>query len=246
MGTGEAKREGEPVYDFDNLRQQIESQPSTMRWLLPALLTIFFLAVVGILTLPVLFSPPVEGPSDGTIDVGASTDLDPSHSHLAETRDRSIAVFVPEQAFPAGGRLILQPRRPELIPDRISNRIERVLAVDLLVIDAAGEVVSDVTFNASPILCFRPNEYYRTMAEAGQSEIFVQRYDEGQIPVAWVKLDLVMGWEGDQVCAGLDHLSLFALASKPSDVSRLPFGGDDPPPEMEPGVERLYAPAGMP
>ncbi|HEY68957.1 MAG TPA: hypothetical protein G4O08_00050, partial [Anaerolineae bacterium] len=60
------------MHDFDRLRQQIESQPSNMRWLLPALLTIFFLAVVGVLTLPVLFSPPVEGPSDGPIgDSGA-------------------------------------------------------------------------------------------------------------------------------------------------------------------------------
>ena len=121
-----------------------------------------------------------------------------------------------------------------------------VLAVDMLVLDAGGEVVSNASFDIAPILCFRPNEYYRTLAEAGQSEIFVQRYADEQIPGSWVDLNHVMGWEGDQVCAGLDHLSLFALAYKPSDASRLPFGGDDPPPETEPGVERLYSPAGMP
>ena len=235
------------MHELESLRQQIESEPATLRWLLPALLTIFFLAVVGFLTLPVLFSPPIEGPSDGSNDDGgASTDLDPSRSHLVEMQDGSIAVFVPVQAFPAGGRLILQPRRSELIPDRISDQVERVLAVDVLVLDAGGEVVSNASFDIAPILCFRPNEYYRTMAEAGQSEIFVQRYADEQIPGSWVDLNHVMGWEGDQVCAGLDHLSLFALAYKPSDASRLPFGGDDPPPETEPGVERLYAPAGMP
>jgi hypothetical protein len=235
------------IDDFSKLRKHLESQPTNIPWLLPALLTVLVIAVIGVLTLPVLLSPPHDGPSDGSFDdVGASTDLDPSRSHLTETRDRSISVFVPEQAFPSGGRLILQPRRPELIPDRIRDRIERVLAVDLLVIDAGGEVVSDAAFQASPILCFRPNEYYQAMADAGQSDILVQYFDDGQIPGVWMDMNLITGWEGDQVCTSLDHLSLFALASKPTEASLLPFGGGDPPPETELGLERLYAPMGAP
>jgi hypothetical protein len=207
----------------------------------------FFLAVVGVLTLPVLSLPPRDHPVGGSFDMdGTSTDLDPSRSHLAETRDRRIAVYVPEQAFPRGGRLIIQPRRPELIPERVSQEAERLLAVDLLVIDASGAVVPDVEFNVVPLLCFRPLVNQLALADAGQAAIRVQRYDESLVPGVWVDMDPVMGWEQGQVCASLDHLSLFALVTGPSVSEQAAFGDNQPPDGSESGEPRLYVPMGGP
>jgi hypothetical protein len=209
------------------------------------MLTMLFIGAIGVLTLPVLSLPPRDHSVGGSFDTdGTSTDLDPSRSHLAETRDRRIAVYVPEQAFPQGGRLIVQPRRPELIPERVNQEAERLLAVDLLVIDASGAVVSDVAFHAMPLLCFRPLVNQLTLAETGQAAIRVQRYDESQIPGVWVDMAPVMGWEQGQVCAGLDHLSLFALVTGPTVSEQAAFGDNEPPAGSESGEPRLYAPMG--
>ena len=217
------------------------------KWVLSAILTVVVIAVVGILTLPVLGLPPRDPLSSGSFDGGGtSTDLDPSRSHLAETRDRSIAVYVPEQAFPHGGRLIVQPRRAELIPDRVSNDIERLLAVDLLVIDASGDVISGVVFEAPPLLCFRLEENHQTLAFSGQAEINIQRFDDANVPWAWVDMPPVPGWEEQQVCAELDHLSLFALASSSSASESAAYGGKDPPADSQPGLPRLYVPMAGP
>jgi hypothetical protein len=209
------------------------------------MLTMLFIAAVVVLTLPVLSLPPRDTPVGGSFDTdGTSTDLDPSRSHLAETRDRRIAVYVPEQAFPRGGRLIIQPRRPELIPERVNQEAERLLAVDLLVIDTSGAVVPNVTFNVMPLLCFRPLVNQLALAETGQAEIRVQRYDESQIPGAWVDMVPMIGWEEGQVCAGLDHLSLFALVTGPSFSGESAFGDDETPVDSKSGTPRLYAPMG--
>jgi hypothetical protein len=209
------------------------------------MLTMLFIAAVVVLTLPVLSLPPRDTPVGGSFDTdGTSTDLDPSRSHLAETRDRRIAVYVPEQAFPQGGRLIIQPRRPELIPERVNQEAERLLAVDLLVIDTSGAVVPNVTFNVMPLLCFRPLVNQLALAETGQAEIRVQRYDESQIPGAWVDMVPMIGWEEGQVCAGLDHLSLFALVTGPSFSGESAFGDGETPVDSKSGTPRLYAPMG--
>lgn len=227
--------------------QSMPEPAQARRWLLPGMLTLLFIAVVAVLTLPVLSLPPRDHPVGGSFDSdGTSTDLDPSRSHLAETRDRRIAVYVPEQAFPQGGRLIIQPRRPELIPERVSLEAERLLAVDLLVIDASGAVVPDVEFNAVPLLCFRPLNNQMALAEAGQAAIRVQRYDESRVPGVWVDMNPVLGWEQGQICAGLDHLSLFALVSGPSISEQAAYGDHEPPTGSESGVPRLYVPMGGP
>ncbi len=103
--------------------------------------------------------------------------------------------------------MIVQPRRPELIPERVHQEAERLLAVDLLVIDTSGAVVPNATFDVMPLLCFRPLVNQLVLAETGQAEIRVQRYDESRIPGAWVDMAPVIGWEEGQVCAALDHLS---------------------------------------
>lgn len=214
---------------------------------MPVMLTMLFLAGVAVLTLPVLSLPPRDHPVGGSFDIdGTSTDLDPSRSHLAETRDRRIAIYVPEQAFPQGGRLIVQPRRPELVPERVSQEAERLLAVDLLVIDSSGAVVPNAVFNVVPLLCFRPLENQLALAVAGKAAIHVQRYDESQTPGVWVDLATVMGWEEGQICAGLDHLSLFALVSGPSVSEQAAFGDNEPPSDSQSGEPRLYIPMGGP
>jgi hypothetical protein len=242
------EKEDNPMKGNGSMSKQPEPKASEPRgWALPAILTVLLIAVVGVLTLPMLSAPPQDALPGGIFNGdGTSTDLDPSRSHLAETRDGMIAVYIPEQAYPFGGRLIVQPRRAELIPDRVSDEIERLLAVDLLVIDASGAVVSNVEFDVAPLLCFRPDQYQEVRTAEGQAEILVQRYDDNQIPGDWVDLSSVMGWEDGLVCASLDHLSLFALAASPTALDQAPYGGQDPPSDSQPGAPKLYAPASVP
>jgi hypothetical protein len=112
--------------------------------------------------------------------------------------------------------LVMQPRDLEFVPILIDVEVERVKAVDLLILDAAGEIVPRPAFDADLLLCFRLSDELKRMQTEDAEAVAVQRFDDQEL--VWLALPTGPGWTHDQICATINHLSIFALAVRhPSD-----------------------------
>lgn len=182
--------------------------------MLVGLICVAVIALVVVLVLPfVRMPPPVAGPVyELPIVAEASAALDPARDVLLESVDRVVSVYVPAGASPAGGTLLLQSRRADLVPFQTEGPIERIAAVDLLVIGPEMQVVSPVEFAQSILVCFRLDENLEALRQSDPSAVVIQQFDERPEALAWVDQVTGPGWEERMVCTGTTHLSLFALA----------------------------------
>lgn len=182
---------------------------------LSVLLTIFGVVAIAItvtiLLLPPLLSPPPEpGPIYDLFDYGElSASLDPGIDRLLETHDGQVALYVPVGAYAGAGTMVIQPRDSQFVPLSAEGPVERIRAVDLLILDLDGNLVEAPHFEVELLLCFRLSIELQTMRQADGGSLGVQRFDEGQLN--WLDLSTGPGWDHDQICATIDHLSIFAL-----------------------------------
>ncbi len=140
--------------------------------------------------------------------------------------------------------MIMKERRPELVPVRTDGTYSRQLAVDFLFLAPDGSVLTNVSLLNPVLLCFQLTEDQTDAREDDPSAIVVQYFDENVDPAEWLTLPPRAGWEGNQLCAELEHLSLFALATKAVLLDALDLKGAasaTPPAISEPAPE-LYVP----
>lgn len=166
------------------------------------------------MVIPPLLEPPpaTSGPGYDVLALGeAVVTLEAGQEQLAVTQDGRVAVYIPQGAMPVSGRLIVRARRPELVPLRVQGSTERLLAVDLLLVLPDGDIETSVPFAAPALLCFslRPEE--RALLDSSPGALTVSRYEETAEEPRWVDLPQAPGWQEGQLCAALEHLSLFAL-----------------------------------
>jgi hypothetical protein len=97
-------------------------------WPLAAVAGIVVIAACALLTLPFLLTPPPDEPGgyDLPILAEASARLGPGANVLLETRDGAVAVFAPMGSYGQTGTLIIQTRRPELVPFQVEPGVERI------------------------------------------------------------------------------------------------------------------------
>jgi len=171
------------------------------------------IAAVALLTLPFLLAPPPDGSGgyDLPILAEASARLGPDANVLLETRDGAVAVFAPMGSYTQTGTLIIQTRRPELVPFQAEPGVQRVQAVDLLVLDSSGQVKGDVVFDQPILVCFRLTSDLEARRQADPAAVSIQWFDDQPEALTWVDMPVRPGWMVDQLCTSVDHLSLFAL-----------------------------------
>ena len=196
---------------------------------------------VRLLLLPTLLAPPLsQAPAYDMFSSGeVATKVDPARDWLLISEDGLVALLVPVGAVPAIGTLVMQPRDYELIPVRTEGSIERVRAVDILMLDANGEIVQSPTFDPQLLLCFRLSADLQSVRDSGSQSVKIQRFDQRPHELKWEDLALVLGWESNQICSTLNHLSIVALA-----VDRRHEPTESPPidqeiPTSEPGFYSL-------
>ena len=171
-------------------------------------------AAVFLLLLPTLVAPPPsQAPAYDMFSSGeVSANVDPAQDLLLISEDGQVALRIPVGSAPAIGALIMQPRNYELIPARAEGPIERIRAVDILMLDANGEIVRSPEFDPQLLLCFRLSPELQKARDTGSQSVMIHRFDETPEILEWDNLAVVPGWESDQICATLDHLSILALA----------------------------------
>jgi hypothetical protein len=204
-----------PVLSDDTKPHRRAPKPRrALRWILIVLIAVAGIALVVVLVLPFLqMPPPVAGPAyELPIVAEANASLDPARDALLESADRIVAVYVPAGAYPAGGTLVLQSRRADLVPFQSEGRTDRIFAVDLLVLGPEMQVVSPAEFAQAILVCFRIDENLDSLRRADPTAVVIQQFDERPEVLAWADQVTGPGWEERMLCTGTTHLSLFALA----------------------------------
>jgi hypothetical protein len=190
---------------------------------------------LALVLIPLRLPPPSPGPGYQAFSSSffgeVGVDLDPAKDHLLLSEDELVTVYVPVGAYEEGGRLVLQPRDVGMIPERVDEGAERVLAVDLLIVGEQGEIVEEPHFNQSLLLCFD------TSGIQTESSMSIQRYEQG-----WNDLPTGPGWQLDQVCATLDHLSIIALTIQVVEPTATPPDAPKSQPTPTPELLDLYSP----
>ncbi len=167
-----------------------------------------------LLLLPALLAPPPsQAPAYDMFSSGeVTTKVDPARDRLLVSEDGQVALHVPIGAVPVIGTLVMQPRDYNLIPIREEGSIERIRAVDILMLDANGEIVQSPTFDPELLLCFRLSADLQKARDADSHSVMIQRFDERPQVLKWEDLAVGPGWDSDQICSTLTHLSILALA----------------------------------
>jgi hypothetical protein len=216
-------------------------------WPLAAAAGVVVIAACALLTLPFLLTAPPDdsGGYDLPILAEASARLAPDANVLLETRDGAVAVFAPMGSYAQTGTLIIQTRRPELVPFQVEQGVERIQAVDLLVLDSNGQVKGNVIFDQPILVCFRLTPDLEALRQADGGAVSIQWFDDQPEALAWVDMPGRPGWLQGQLCTAVDHLSLYALVVRVAQTpTALPATGIAPAdPTATPGV---YLPPSSP
>lgn len=228
-----------------NTDQEAQTKKAHYRIIWGAILVGMFglaaVLAVRLLLLPTLLAPPPsQAPAYDMFSSGeVVTKVDPARDWLLISEDGQVALLVPVGAVPAIGTLVMQPRDYELIPFRAEGSIERVRAVDILMLDANGEIVQSPAFDPRLLLCFRLSAELQKARDSGSQSIRIQRFDERPQVLKWDDLAVVPGWESNQICSTLNHLSILALAvDRGQDPTKLPPVNQEIP-TSEPGPYSL-------
>lgn len=223
------------------LPQQGRKSRSPRGQTLSVLLAVLAVAAVAIaaliLLLPPLLSPPPEpGPIYDLFEYGeVSAPLDPGVDRLLQTDDQQVALYVPVGAYAGSGTIVLQPRDLQFVPLRVEGSLERVRAVDLLIVDPQGNLVESPSFDVELLLCFKLTDEQQAFQEQDPQSIGIQHFDETALN--WSDLATGPGWEHEQICATIDHFSMFAL------TVNYPEAEQTPTPTVGPKVGPTSTPA---
>lgn len=218
-------------------------------WLMGAGFVLVSLAVFAVLVIPPLIDPPPEvGPGYDVFggELTASTTVEPGKDQLIQLDQGLVAAFIPKDTFGGAGRLILKERRADLVPVRESRSRARELAVDMLFLTPDGEVLSNINLVQPILLCFQLTPEQADQQAADPTSYEVQHYAEYIQPPEWLTLPGQPGWQEGQLCAEVEHLSLFALARKVAleEVSQSKTIAS-PTPRLTVVAPELYEPDGL-
>lgn len=173
--------------------------------------------VIGLLVLPPLVeTSPGIGPGYDVLALGeVSVALHPGDDALLRTQDGIVTVYVPADAYPDEGVLILKAHPVELLPDVSAEESLRFYPVDVYIADRTGSLLEATAFSQPVLLCYLLTEDLIAAWQADPDSVRLERYETSPVP-QWVSLPWGPGWEQSQLCGSLDHLTLFSLAVDPS------------------------------
>lgn len=205
-------------------------QSKAFRWIILGVSLVGLLTAASIIVVRNLSAPPPVYQDVYNFNLGglASIEIDPSSDHLLALPDETVQIYVPQGAYPEGGSLVILPRTSSFIPRAIEDQTLRLLAADVFVVAADGDVRSTVNLERSLLICFSLDSEQQLLALDDEIQFSVQRYDESLEAPAWMDLPPSPGWTDGQVCTATDHLSLYALAMT------FPLGEEVPTPTAEP------------
>jgi hypothetical protein len=143
-------------------------------------------------------------------------------------------LYLPAGAIDMPGSIAIFPREPNLFSTPGDTEWIRPLVVNVEFRDGQGKPVSFLTLAKPAEICFKiTNERWKDYTRH-PNEYEVQTYAEEKNPPRWEPLILVTHPERSELCGQTDHLSLFALATKPETKIPLTDPTQTPNPSQEP------------
>lgn len=138
--------------------------------------------------------------------------LVPGEDMLLVSADGVVGLYVPAGAYMEPATFILTPRPADITPQAIDSETARVHPYDVWMLLSDGQLAGDVFFESPVLFCYWLDKAADANGGAGRSQARIQRFDPNANADPWIDLPAQGGWEPGQVCAALEHLSLFALA----------------------------------
>lgn len=139
-------------------------------------------------------------------------------------------LYVPKDAINMAGSIFIFPREPNLFTPPGDTTWIRPLVVNVEFRDSAGTPIPHIKFVKPAEICFRITKERWKDYTNHPNEYQVQTYSEEKNPPTWEPLQMVTHPERLQLCGVIDHLTLFALATKPGTLIPL----FDPTPTLDP------------
>lgn len=191
---------------------------------------VFMLVIMSIFALIVLIGlkPPESSTQAGSFQYAIVTQEVASGEGYIIGVNNAI-LYVPQGAITMAGSITIFPREPNLFSTPGDREWERSLVVNVEFRDGEGTLVPKVTFATPAEICFKITRERWNDYSLHPDEYQVHTYSEEANPPAWQPLNMVAYPDRLHLCGQTDHLSLFALATRPQTV--IPLTGPTPTPE---------------
>lgn len=148
-------------------------------------------------------------------------------------------LYVPGDAIQLPGSFAIFSLEPNLFTPPNDKTWARPMVVNVEFRDGEGKPVPVVNFARPAEICFKITRQRWIDYTLHPNQYEVQTYAEEKDPPVWETLPLVAYSDRLQLCGQIDHLSVFALATKP-EISNPPNG---PTPILHPTEELLNTPS---
>jgi hypothetical protein len=139
-------------------------------------------------------------------------------------------LYLPGDAIKIPGSIAIFPREPNLFTISADTKWMRPLVVNIEFRDGEGKPVPYITFAKPAEICFKITKERWEDYTRHPNEYEVQTYSEEKNPPAWEPLTMVTYPDRSQLCGQIDHLSVFALATKPETIIPLTGPTETPNP----------------
>ncbi len=179
-------------------------------------IVIIILLIVGIIALVIFMGlqKPDSSTQAGSIEFAIATQEFNAGEDLVVGISNA-TFYLPQGALTVAGRIAIFSRPPNLFSTPGDTKWIRPLVVNVEFQNEAGTPVPHVTFTKPAEICFKITKERWEDYTRHPNEYEVQTYSEEQDPARWEPLPMVTYPERSQLCGQTDHLSLFALATKP-------------------------------
>jgi hypothetical protein len=187
----------------------------------------FVILIVSIIALVVLIGiqAPTSSTQAGAFEfVQVTQEYQPGQDIVIGVNNATL--YVPGDAIKIQGSIAIFPREPNLFTPPNDTTWVRPLVVNVEFRDGEGKPVPEFNFAKPAEICFRITDDRWKDYSLHRNEYEVQTYAEEKEPPVWEPLPLVTRPENVQLCGQTDHLSVFALATKPETI--IPLTGPTP------------------
>lgn len=197
-------------------------------------IVIIILLIVGVISLVVYMGlqKPDSSTQAGSVEFAIATqELAPGEDIVIGVNNSTL--YLPGDAINLPGSIAIFPRAPNLFPTPGDTRWIRTLVVNVEFRDGDGKPVQQVTLAKPAEICFKITKERWEDYTRHPDEYEVQIYSEEKDPPLWEPLPMTAYPERSELCGQVDHLSIFALATRPETTIPL----TDPTPTLDPTQE---------
>ena len=180
---------------------------------------LIILLIVSVIVLVVLIGlqRPDSSTQAGEVEFAIATQAFASGEELI-IGINNVTLYVPRDALNMAGSIAIFPREPNLFTVSDNPTWIRPLVVNVEFRGGNGTPVPTVTLTKPAEICFKITQERWADYTQHPGEYEVQAYSENKDPPIWEALSLATHPERYQLCGETNHLSLFALATKPETI----------------------------